>query len=113
MKAGQLPLFPSSVNTTQTPEKTFHSSQHPPLSSGYTFTDLAQLVCKVPRNQFLDSGKCQHFLPSSSALFDVKSQSVSTLCIVLDSSDSEEYEEDGHEVGYASEPSAGILDVST
>ena len=59
-------------------------------ASAYTFTDLAQMVCKVSRgNRFVD--------------VDIDSDS-----------DMEEYEgdleEDAHEVGYASEPTAGILD---
>lgn len=61
--------------------------------SAYTFTDLAQMVCKVSRgNRYPD----------------------------LDDSDSEELEEyegdleeDAQEVGYASEPTAGTLDQAS
>ncbi|KAJ1520543.1 hypothetical protein ONE63_003662 [Megalurothrips usitatus] len=85
LKAGQLPLFQTAHPTpSQSPDKCFHPAQHSMSSSGYTFTDLAQLVCKVPRNQFLDSDSSE--------------------------SEYEADEEDAHEVGYASEPSAGILD---
>lgn len=59
--------------------------------SSYTFTDLAQMVCKVSRgSRYID------------------------LDIDSDSDELEEYEgdleEDAQEVGYASEPTAGILD---
>lgn len=59
--------------------------------SSYTFTDLAQMVCKVSRvSRYID--------------FDID----------MDSDELEEYEadleEDAQEVGYASEPTAGILD---
>lgn len=86
LKAGQMPLLqPSYTTTSQSAEKTFHPTHSAQASSsGYTFTDLAQLVCKVPRNQFLDSDSSE--------------------------SEYEADEEDAHEVGYASEPSAGILD---
>ncbi|XP_043463583.1 neuropathy target esterase sws isoform X3 [Leptopilina heterotoma] len=61
-------------------------------TSSYTFTDLAQMVCKVSRG---------------SRYLNVDMDSDSEI---------EEYEadleEDAHEVGYASEPSVGILDQS-
>lgn len=64
------------------------ASQQP--VSSYTFTDLAQMVCKVSRGNRYD------------------------LDIDSDSDELEEYEadleEDAQEVGYASEPTAGILD---
>lgn len=61
------------------------------VASSYTFTDLAQMVCKVSRgNRYPDAD------------------------IDTDSDEMEEYEadleEDAHEVGYASEPTAGIMD---
>lgn len=62
--------------------------------SSYTFTDLAQMVCKVSRgSRYID------------------------LDIDSDSDELEEYEadleEDAQEVGYASEPTAGILDQAS
>ncbi|XP_026288620.1 neuropathy target esterase sws isoform X3 [Frankliniella occidentalis] len=85
LKAGQLPLSkPWHVVTSPSSDKGFQLSQQASSASGYTFTDLAQLVCKVPRNQFLDSDSSE--------------------------SEYEADEEDAHEAGYASEPSAGILD---
>lgn len=61
--------------------------------SSYTFTDLAQIICKVSRgNRLVDADDSY-------------------------SDEMEEYEadleEDAHEVGYASEPTAGILDQVT
>jgi hypothetical protein len=44
LKAGLLPIFK--------PEQ--GKSYHPHESSCYTFTDLAQMVCKVARNQYMD-----------------------------------------------------------
>ncbi|XP_066994336.1 neuropathy target esterase sws isoform X2 [Anabrus simplex] len=76
LKAGALPLFK--------PPKVAAKSSEQHLMTGYTFTDLAQMVCKVSRNQYID-----------------------------ESDSEEEYEadeEDAQEVGYVSEPSAGILD---
>ncbi|XP_025835387.1 neuropathy target esterase sws-like [Agrilus planipennis] len=70
-----LPLFKSHGT-----HKMAHAEQH--LMSGYTFTDLAQLVCKVPGTREDES--------SSSS-----------------SSEDEDYE--GH--GYASEPSVSTLHV--
>lgn len=65
------------------------SNQQSP--SSYTFTDLAQMVCKVSRGNQYD--------------------------IDSDSDELEEYEadleEDAQEVGYASEPTAGILDQAS
>lgn len=110
LKAGQLPfLQPSHPTASPTPEKSFHTTQM--SASGYTFTDLAQLVCKVPRNQFLDSGELLSFI------FYIYQQIFLMLKfgfdVIVDSSESEYEadEEDVHEAGYASEPSAGILDV--
>nr|CAD7460763.1 unnamed protein product [Timema tahoe] len=75
-KAGALPLFKMAVETRR--------SQQQNVVTGYTFTDLAQMVCKVPhRSRYIDES---------------------------DSDDEYEADEDAHEVGYASEPSTGILD---
>ncbi|GFG31714.1 hypothetical protein Cfor_06274 [Coptotermes formosanus] len=50
LKAGLLPIFK--------PEQ--GKANHPHESSCYTFTDLAQMVCKVAHNQYMDeSGKIQ------------------------------------------------------
>ncbi|GLG97715.1 Neuropathy target esterase sws [Gryllus bimaculatus] len=79
LKAGALPLFKT--------EKSQATSKGTIQPSTYTFTDLAQMVCKVPLNQYID-----------------------------ESDSEEEYEadeEDAQEMGYASEPSAGILDFLT
>lgn len=69
-----------------------HQADNQQTSSSYTFTDLAQMVCKVSRG---------------SQYFDIDS----------DSDELEEYEadleEDAQEVGYASEPTAGILDQAS
>ncbi|XP_063216401.1 neuropathy target esterase sws isoform X4 [Bacillus rossius redtenbacheri] len=79
LKAGALPLF--KMNTETMPSKRTQQS----VPSGYTFTDLAQMVCKVPYSR-----------------------------TYVDESDSyDEYEadeEDNHEKGYVSEPSACNLD---
>lgn len=72
-KAGLLPIFK--------PEQRKPSHTH---ESCYTFTDLAQIVCKMARNQYVD-----------------------------ESDSEEEYEadeEDAQEVGYASEPAVGLSD---
>jgi len=66
-----------------------HQATNQQSLSSYTFTDLAQMVCKVSRgNRYID--------------------------LDSDSDELEEYEadleEDAQEVGYASEPTAGILD---
>nr|CAD7412534.1 unnamed protein product [Timema cristinae] len=75
-KAGALPLFKMAVETRR--------PQQQSVVTGYTFTDLAQMVCKVPqRSRYIDES---------------------------DSDDDYEADEDTHEVGYASEPSTGILD---
>lgn len=68
-----------------------HQAANQQTASSYTFTDLAQMVCKVSRgDRYVD------------------------LDIDLDSDELEEYEadleEDAQEVGYASEPTAGIMD---
>lgn len=77
LKAGVLPLFKTDMSASSRP---FNS--HP----AYTFTDLAQMVCKVPRKNLLTDT----------------------------SSSSTDYEEDDddYQVGYASEPSSNILAVS-
>ncbi|XP_031338443.1 neuropathy target esterase sws-like isoform X1 [Photinus pyralis] len=74
MRAGRLPLF----HYHMPPEGARVHQAHP---SCYTFTDLAQMVCKVPRT-FEDET----------------------------SSSSSDYDEDYDGQGYASEPSAGILE---
>lgn len=85
-KAGVLPRFNADrENARAMRAKCQAANQQSP--SSYTFTDLAQMVCKVSRvSRYID----------------------------FDLSDSEEYEgdleEDAQEVGYASEPTAGILD---
>ncbi|XP_033229070.1 neuropathy target esterase sws [Belonocnema kinseyi] len=90
-KAGILPRFNADREYAKLLRaKTQAANQQ--SASSYTFTDLAQMVCKVSRgNRYVD--------------------------VDLDSdSEMEEYEadleEDAHEVGYASEPTAGILDQS-
>ncbi|KAL0108884.1 hypothetical protein PUN28_014178 [Cardiocondyla obscurior] len=90
-KAGVLPRFNADrENARAMRAKCQAANQQSP--SSYTFTDLAQMVCKVARgSRFID---------------DIDS----------DSDELEEYEadleEDAQEVGYASEPTAGILDQS-
>ncbi|XP_044593331.1 neuropathy target esterase sws isoform X2 [Cotesia glomerata] len=90
-KAGVLPRFNADRETAKA-LRAKHQSNQDSISS-YTFTDLAQMVCKVStRNRRYD--------------LDLDSES----------DEFEEYEadmeEDNHEVGYASEPTAGILDQS-
>ncbi|XP_012224242.2 neuropathy target esterase sws isoform X1 [Linepithema humile] len=91
-KAGVLPRFNADrENARALRAKNQAANQQSP--SSYTFTDLAQMVCKVSRgNRYVD------------------------LDIDSDSDELEEYEadleEDAQEVGYASEPTAGILDQS-
>lgn len=70
-----------------------HQAANQQTPSSYTFTDLAQMVCKVSRgSRYID--------------LDIDSDS-----------ELEEYEadleEDAQEVGYASEPTAGILDQAS
>lgn len=90
-KAGVLPRFNADrENARALRAKTQAINQENNVSS-YTFTDLAQMVCKVSSgNRYVDA--------------DMDS----------DTDEMEEYEadleEDAHEVGYASEPTAGILD---
>lgn len=61
----------------------FADKKHPPSLTDYTFTDLAQMVCSVRTARDMEN----------------------------DSSSSSDYEEDQrHFEGYASEPSAGILE---
>ncbi|XP_076232249.1 patatin like phospholipase domain containing sws isoform X2 [Calliopsis andreniformis] len=90
-KAGVLPRFNADRENARA-MRAKHQSNQQSLSS-YTFTDLAQMVCKVSRgNRYVD------------------------LDIDSDTDELEEYEadleEDAQEVGYASEPTAGILDQS-
>ncbi|XP_017770079.1 PREDICTED: neuropathy target esterase sws isoform X1 [Nicrophorus vespilloides] len=75
-KAGQLPLFASTE-----PRKSHLFPQRHVLS-GYTFTDLAQMVCKIRRPYEDESSN----------------------------SDSDDYDENDENRGYVSEPSVGIND---
>ncbi|XP_011140615.1 neuropathy target esterase sws isoform X3 [Harpegnathos saltator] len=91
-KAGVLPRFNADRENARAMRAKNQAANQQSVSS-YTFTDLAQMVCKVSRgNRYLD------------------------LDIDSDSDELEEYEadleEDAQEVGYASEPTAGILDQS-
>ncbi|XP_012527947.1 neuropathy target esterase sws isoform X2 [Monomorium pharaonis] len=89
-KAGVLPRFNADRENARA-MRAKHQATNQQTPSSYTFTDLAQMVCKVSRG---------------SRYFDIDS----------DSDELEEYEgdleEDAQEVGYASEPTAGILDQS-
>lgn len=89
-KAGVLPQFNADRESARALRAKHQASNQQSLSS-YTFTDLAQMVCKVSRG---------------SRYVDVDIDS--------DTDELEEYEadleEDAQEVGYASEPTAGILD---
>ncbi|XP_011630259.1 neuropathy target esterase sws isoform X2 [Pogonomyrmex barbatus] len=91
-KAGVLPRFNADRENARA-MRAKHQAANQQSPSSYTFTDLAQMVCKVSRgNRYVD------------------------LDIDSDSDELEEYEadleEDAQEVGYASEPTAGILDQS-
>ncbi|XP_018347988.1 PREDICTED: neuropathy target esterase sws isoform X2 [Trachymyrmex septentrionalis] len=91
-KAGVLPRFNADRENARAMRAKYQAANQQSPSS-YTFTDLAQMVCKVSRgNRYID------------------------LDIDSDSDELEEYEadleEDAQEVGYASEPTAGILDQS-
>ncbi|KAK2579633.1 hypothetical protein KPH14_011561 [Odynerus spinipes] len=91
-KAGILPRFNADREIARALRAKNQAANQQPVSS-YTFTDLAQMVCKVSRgNRYVG------------------------LDIDSDSDEMEEYEadleEDAQEVGYASEPTAGILDQS-
>ncbi|XP_076549512.1 patatin like phospholipase domain containing sws isoform X6 [Osmia lignaria lignaria] len=91
-KAGVLPRFNADRENARALRAKHQAANQQSLSS-YTFTDLAQMVCKVSRgNRYVD------------------------LDIDTDTDELEEYEadleEDAQEVGYASEPTAGILDQS-
>ncbi|XP_048505675.1 neuropathy target esterase sws isoform X8 [Athalia rosae] len=95
LKAGVLPRFNAGREQAKAMQaKTLAANQQQQSSvSAYTFTDLAQMVCKVSRgSRYVD------------------------LDLDSDSEELEEYEadleEDAQEVGYASEPTAGILDQS-
>ena len=88
-KAGILPRFNADREYAKI-MRAKHQAANQQSASSYTFTDLAQMVCKVSQGNRYDA----------------------------DDSDSdgmeEEYEadleEDAHEVGYVSEPTRGILD---
>ncbi|XP_018378031.1 PREDICTED: neuropathy target esterase sws isoform X3 [Trachymyrmex cornetzi] len=91
-KAGVLPRFNADRENARAMRAKYQAANQQSPSS-YTFTDLAQMVCKVSRgSRYID------------------------LDIDSDSDELEEYEadleEDAQEVGYASEPTAGILDQS-
>ncbi|XP_029678018.1 neuropathy target esterase sws isoform X1 [Formica exsecta] len=91
-KAGVLPRFNADRENARAMRAKCQAANQQSGSS-YTFTDLAQMVCKVSRvSRYID--------------FDID----------MDSDELEEYEadleEDAQEVGYASEPTAGILDQS-
>ncbi|XP_020298217.1 neuropathy target esterase sws isoform X1 [Pseudomyrmex gracilis] len=91
-KAGVLPRFNADRENARA-MRAKHQAANQQSPSSYTFTDLAQMVCKVSRgNKYID------------------------LDLDSDSDELEEYEadleEDAQEVGYASEPTAGILDQS-
>ncbi|XP_032689605.1 neuropathy target esterase sws isoform X2 [Odontomachus brunneus] len=91
-KAGVLPRFNADRENARAMRAKNQAANQQTVSS-YTFTDLAQMVCKVSRgSRYID------------------------LDIDSDSDELEEYEadleEDAQEVGYASEPTAGILDQS-
>ncbi|XP_046752586.1 neuropathy target esterase sws isoform X2 [Diprion similis] len=96
LKAGVLPRFNADrehAKAMQAKHQAANQQQYQSSVSAYTFTDLAQMVCKVSRgNRYVD------------------------LDLDSDSEELEEYEadleEDAHEVGYASEPTVGILDQS-
>jgi len=92
-KAGVLPRFNAYRENARAMRAKYQAANQQSLSS-YTFTDLAQMVCKVSRgSRYID------------------------LDIDSDSDELEEYEadleEDAQEVGYASEPTAGILDQAS
>ncbi|XP_011698482.1 PREDICTED: neuropathy target esterase sws isoform X2 [Wasmannia auropunctata] len=89
-KAGVLPRFNADrENARAMRAKCQAANQQSP--SSYTFTDLAQMVCKVSRgNRYLDDSDSDEELEEYEA----------------------DLEEDAQEVGYASEPTAGILDQS-
>ncbi|XP_031849503.1 patatin like phospholipase domain containing sws isoform X1 [Nomia melanderi] len=89
-KAGVLPRFNADRENARI-LRAKHQALNQQSVSSYTFTDLAQMVCKVSTgNRYMD--------------------------IDSDTDELEEYEadleEDAQEVGYASEPTAGILDQS-
>lgn len=90
MKAGVLPRFNADRENARA-LRAKHQAANQQTVSSYTFTDLAQMVCKVSRG---------------SIYVDLEIDS--------DTDELEEYEadleEDAQEVGYASEPTAGILD---
>lgn len=88
-KAGVLPRFNADRENARA-MRAKHQAANQQTPSSYTFTDLAQMVCKVSRGNRYD--------------------------IDSDSDELEEYEadlEDAQEVGYASEPTAGILDQAS
>ncbi|XP_026669648.1 neuropathy target esterase sws isoform X2 [Ceratina calcarata] len=92
LKAGVLPRFNADRENARA-LRAKHQAANQQTVPSYTFTDLAQMVCKVSSgNRYVD------------------------LEIDSDTDEMEEYEadleEDAQEVGYASEPTAGILDQS-
>ncbi|XP_044016659.1 neuropathy target esterase sws isoform X4 [Aphidius gifuensis] len=90
-KIGVLPQFNADRETARALRAKNHDANQESVSA-YTFTDLAQMVCKVSQGNRYD------------------------LDIDSDTDEFEEYEadleEDAQEIGYASEPTAGILDES-
>ncbi|XP_015605811.1 neuropathy target esterase sws isoform X1 [Cephus cinctus] len=91
-KAGVLPRFNADREHARA-MRAKHQAANEQSIAAYTFTDLAQMVCKVSTgSRYVD------------------------LDLDSDSDELEEYEadleEDAQEVGYASEPTAGILDQS-
>ncbi|XP_043274976.1 neuropathy target esterase sws isoform X1 [Venturia canescens] len=91
-KAGVLPRFNADRENARALRAKTQAVNQEHVASSYTFTDLAQMVCKVSRgNRYTDADD-------------------------TDSDEMEEYEadleEDAQEVGYASEPTAGIMDQS-
>ncbi|XKL67411.1 hypothetical protein PGB90_002902 [Kerria lacca] len=85
-KAGALPFLfkqpDGNYNSNFGYLKSQSKSQSLGTTLGYTFTDLAHIVCKVPRDMYVEDSS---------------------------SEDYEADEEDTHEVGYVSEPSANML----
>ncbi|KAK6631772.1 hypothetical protein RUM43_013836 [Polyplax serrata] len=79
IKAGALPLFKTEMTASSRP-----FTSHPT----YTFTDLAQMVCKVPRKHI-------------------------PVDLSTSSSETDEDDDDDMQVGYASEPSEFILSKSS
>ncbi|XP_076654539.1 patatin like phospholipase domain containing sws isoform X1 [Halictus rubicundus] len=89
-KAGVLPRFNADRENARALRAKNQASNQQSVPS-YTFTDLAQMVCKVSRG---------------SRYMDIDSDTDEM------EEDEADLEEDAQEVGYASEPTAGILDQS-